>query len=133
MSLSPHEERVAAEIEEELRARDLTWSRVVDELSDELDRGDVPSGTPAYPRFIVAVACLAGGLVALYASLHAWLRVKISLASGLPSASVRIALVVTAGAAIVAAVLFVVRAAHLRRRHGPIRSVPNATSSKTTL
>jgi hypothetical protein len=115
MSLSPHEERKAAEIAEDLRAHDAAWSRLVDELSDELGGRDERTVPRVHPPFVVAIACLASGLLVLFASRYAWVRVKLALASGLPAASVRTALVVTACTAALAAALFLARAAQVRR------------------
>ena len=109
MIRSAYEERVAAEIEAELRAHDTSWSRRVDGLVAELDgRRRMHS--------VLLVACLVGGIAFLLAGRLGWVSLQLALVSGVSISSIRLACTIALCTVALASVVLLARVAWDRRR-----------------
>lgn len=113
MIRSAYEERVAAEIEAELRA-DTSWSRRVDALVAEL--GGHRRVHPALP-----IMCLVGGIALLLAARLGWVSLQLALLSGVSISSIRLACTVALCTVTLAAVVWLGRVAYDRRRRAELR------------
>ena len=109
MIRSAYEERVAAEIEAELRAHDTSWSRRVDGLVAELD-----GRRRVHP--VLLVACLVGGIAFLLAGRLGWMSLHLALVSGVSISSIRLAFTIALCTVALASVVLLGRAAWDRRR-----------------
>ena len=114
MIRSAYEERVAAEIEAELRAADTSWSRRVDALVAEL--GGHRRVHPALP-----IICLLGGIAVLLAGRLGWVSLQLALLSGVSISSIRLTLTVALCAVTLATVVWLGRFAHDRRLRAELR------------
>jgi hypothetical protein len=90
MIRSAYEERVAAEIEVELRASDTSWSRRVDALVAEL-------GGRRRVHPVLPIVCLLGGIAFLVAGRLGWLSLELATLSGVSIPSIRLAFTLALG------------------------------------
>ena len=113
MIRSAYEERVAAEIEAELRAGDTSWSRRVDALVAEL--GGHRRIHPALP-----VICLLGGIALLLAGRLGWMSLELATLAGVSISSIRLAFTVLLSTVTLATVVWLGRVAYDRRRRAEL-------------
>ncbi len=113
MIRSAYEERVAAEIEAELRAGDPSWSRRVDALVAEL--GGHRRVHPALP-----IISLLGGIAVLLVGRLGWVSLHLALLSGFSISSIRVACTVAVCAVTLATVVWLGRVAYERRRRAEL-------------
>jgi hypothetical protein len=108
MIRSAYEERVATEIEAELRARDTAWSRRVDALVAEL-------GGQRRVHPVLPIVCLLGGIAFLLAGRLGWMSLELATLSGASTPSIRLAFTVALGTVVLTSMVLLGRVAYDRR------------------